>query len=84
MNNINTIVKDIESGIEELESMTNDVNKDFSGDLLVKKFEILIYYGLYEKLGEGEIFPKEDLEKMYEIFLEAEDYEKCDFIKKIS
>lgn len=80
---IDKLINDIENRLEALKKENNAVTKDLSEDVILSAFKNLVYYGMYEKLLEGEKYSKEELQKMYEIFVEDEEYEKCQFISKL-
>ena len=80
---VDKIIKNIEDSLKDLEGENNAVTKDLTEDVILATFENLIYYGMYEKLGDGEIFSNEDLQKMYDVFAADEEFEKCEIIKRI-
>lgn len=80
---VNKIIENIENSLKDLEGENNAVTKDLTEDALLQTFENLIYYGMYEKLGNGETYSDEDLKKMYNVFAADEEFEKCEIIKRI-
>lgn len=77
---IKNYIKRIEEGIKDNEKTINGVNKDFNEDQLIAMFENLVYYALFEKIETSDI-SKEDFEKMYEVFISDEEYDKCAVIQ---
>jgi len=76
-------IKNIEEQLKDLEATNNSVTKDLTEDALLASFENLIFYAMYEKLGEGETYADGVLQNMYDIFEADEEFEKCQVIKRI-
>jgi len=79
---MNTHTVNINSGISELQESINSVTRDFVSNNLIHEFEKLIHYGIYEKILLGEKFPEEMINDVYNTFVEDEEYEKCEILKK--